>query len=247
MSFDELQSRILTPWHQSAPFTISGTIITKDSPIEEIKVTQTDEPQRVWADRHNARQEANNVCDLATDRYLLPIRHGQDLTFDLLFAGKKALCPNADVALIEQICKRTPYAARILLNRQRKGKISYNIEDEYDVQDLLHAILRAYLKYSVQEDPLPKVSGTRASRADISIEELGILIEIKYVRSPDDQKTIFDDFSMDVLLYTSWSHLKTLLYVIYNSGDLRDPEALEKLSGPRVDNGKEFDVRIVLA
>lgn len=247
MTFDELQTRILTPWHQSAPFTVSGKIVNKDSQIEEINVTQTDEPQRVWADRHDARQDAINVCDLATDRRMLPIWHGQDLTFDLLFAGKKEPCPSADVALIEQICKRMPYAARILLNRQRKGKISYTIEDEYDVQDLLHALLRAYLKYSVQEDPLPKVSGTRASRADISIEELGILIEIKYVRSPDDQKTIFDDFSRDVLLYTSWPHLKTLLYVIYNSGDLRDPEALEKLSGPRATNGKEFDVKIVLA
>ena len=42
-------------------------------------------------------------------------------------------------------------------------------------------------------------------------------------------------------------HLRTLLYVIYNADDLRDPEALEKLSGPKQINGMEFDVKIILA
>jgi hypothetical protein len=49
-------------------------------------------------------------------------------------------------------------------------------------------MIRGYLKYSVQEDPLPKVSGAKAGRADISIEEIGVLIEIEYVRGPEDQK-----------------------------------------------------------
>jgi len=247
LTFDDLQQYILTPWHQSAPFTVSGKIITKDSQIEEIKVTQTDEPKRILAEQHDARQRAHHVLDMATDRHMLPIWHGRDLTFELLFAGKKEVAPNADVTLIERICKRMPNAARILLNRRRKGKMPFEVEDEYDVQDLLHATLRAYLKYSVQEDPLPKVAGTRSGRADISIEEIGVLIEIKYVRSPDDQKTIFDAFTQDLILYTSWPYLRTLLYVIYNADDLRDPEALEKLSGLKNINGKQFDVKIILA
>lgn len=246
LSFGQLTVRILTPWHQSTPFTVCGKILNKNSKIEEIKVTQTDEPQNMWADRHNSRQRANNVCDMATDRQMLPIWHGTDYTYELLFAGKKEEAPDADLALVERLCTRISNAARIIGNRQRKGKQSYTIADEYDVQDLLHAVLRAYLKYSVQEDPIPKVAGTRSSRADISVQELGILIEVKFVRSPEDQKTIFDDFSRDLVLYTSWSHLKTLLYVIYNSSDLADPEALQKLSGPKEINGKRFDVRVVL-
>ena len=247
LSFDQLQSRILVPWHQSSPFTVSGKIITKDSQIEEIMVTYTKEQQSIWADRHNARKRAAKIADLATDRRMLPIWHGDDFTYEFLFAGKKQLTPDADVSMIEQICKRVPNAARILYNRQRKDKTPYIVEDEYDVQDLLHAILRTYLKYSVQEDPLPKVAGTKSSRADISIEDIGILIEIKYVRSPDDQKRIFDEFSQDLVVYTSWGPLRTLLFVIFNSGDLRDPEALEKLSGPKKFNDIEFDVRIILA
>jgi len=244
--FSQLMARVLTPWHQSSPFTVSGKIINKNSKIEEIKITQTNDPQQVWADRHNTRQRANNVLDIATDRHMLPVWHGTDYTYELLFEGKKEEAPNADLALVERICGRISNAARIICNRRRKGKVSYLIVDEYDAQDLLHSILRAYLKYSVQEDPIPKVAGTRSSRADISIQELGILIEVKFVRSPDDQKIIFDDFSRDLLLYTSWTPLKTLLYVIYNSSDLADPEALQKLSGSKEINGKRFDVRIIL-
>jgi len=72
--------------------------------------------------------------------------------------------------------------------------------------------LRAYLKYSVQEDPLPKIGAAKSSRADISIEELGILIEAKYVHGPDDQKRIFEEYSQDLVLYAAWPYLKTLIF-----------------------------------
>lgn len=247
LSFTALTQRILTPWHQSSPFTVSGKIINKASSIEEIKVTQTNEPMRAWADRHNTRMEAQSVWDRATDRKMLPVWNGSDHTYELLFKGKQEEPTDADPSLIERICTRIRYAASILCNRSRKGKRSYFVEDEYDVQDLLHAVLRAHLKFSVQEDPLAKVAGARSGRIDISVEDLGILIEVKYVRSPHDQKSIFDDFSRDLVLYASWSPLKTLLYVIYNSSDLADPEALQKLSGPKEIDGKRFDVRIILA
>jgi hypothetical protein len=154
--------------------------------------------------------------------------------------------PEADVAIVERLCRRLPQAVRILANRQRKGKAQYEISDEYDVQDLLHALLRAYLKYSVQEDPIPKAAGTRFGRADISIQDLGVLIEVKYVRGPDDQRKIFDQFSQDLVLYAQWPYLRMLLLLIYNSADLRDAEALEKLSGAQQVNDRRFEVKVVL-
>lgn len=247
LSFAALTERILMPWHQSCPFVVSGKIISRNTAIEEIKVTQTKESAQAWAQDHNARMEARGIGDLATDRKMLPVRKGNDYTYELLFAGKKEQAPDADLALVERVCTRIGYAARILCNRPRKGKKSYAISDEYDVQDLLHAVLRAHLKYSVQEDPLAKVAAARSGRIDISVEDLGILIEVKYVRSPKDQKAIFDDFSRDLVLYAAWKPLKTLLYVIYNSSDLADPEALQKLGGSKEIADKRFDVRIVLA
>jgi REase_DpnII-MboI len=243
----ELQRQIVEPWLQSRPFTISGKIVRSSDQVEEIKIAYTPESQQFYADRHNAEMRAKGIGDMATNRELLPLSKGKDYTYEMLFSTKTEPAIDADVALIEQLCKRIGKSARILSNRQRKDKSSYSIEDEYDVQDLLHAILRAFLKYSVQEDPLQKVAGTRSSRADISIEELGIIIELKFVRSPDDQKKIFDEFSKDLVLYSAWQPLKTLFFVIYNSSDLRDPELLEKLSGTKEISEKRFNTVIILA
>jgi REase_DpnII-MboI len=112
------------------------------------------------------------------------------------------VAPVPEVALVKQVCRRLPHAARILGSRSRANKAPFTIEDKYDVQDLLHATLRAYLKYSVQEDPLPKVAGAKAGRADISIEEVGVLIEVKFVHGPQDQKRIFEEHSQDLVLYS---------------------------------------------
>jgi len=117
LSFSDLSSRILNPWHQSAPFTISGKIITKDSRIEEIKITHTEEPRKVWAERHNARKRSANIMDMATDRRMLPVWHGNDFTYELLFAGKAESTPDSDLSLIELLCRRLPNASRILATR----------------------------------------------------------------------------------------------------------------------------------
>jgi len=50
-----------------------------------------------------------------------------------------------------------------------------------------------------------------------------------------------------LVLYAAWQPLKTLLFVIYNSSDLRDPESLEKLSGIKEIDGKRFDTIVILA
>jgi REase_DpnII-MboI len=246
LTFQDLKRTVITPWHSGSPFAVSGTIVRSDQ-VTKIRIVHTQEPQDTFARRHDSSMRASGIADLATNRRSLPFSEGEDVTFVLLFEGKASPEPEPDVALVERICRRLPQAAKILAVRSRKGKSPFDIVDEYDVQDLLHGILRAYLKHSVQEDPLPKVAAAKGGRADVSIEALGVLIEVKYVHSPDDQKRIFEEFSQDLVLYAQWSHLRTLIYLIYNSGDLRDAEAFERLAGQQEVNGRRFDVRIVLS
>lgn len=164
----------------------------------------------------------------------------------MLFANLGASEPEPEIGLIVRLCERLPAAARIL-SKRRKGKRAYEVKDEYDVHDLLHALIRGYLKYSVQEEPLGKIAGAVSGRADIAIEELGAIIEVKFARGPQDQQKLIDEFSNDLLLYTKWVHLGHFIYLVYNSQDLRDPEAMEKLSGEQTINGVSFRTYIVLA
>lgn len=135
-----------------------------------------------------------------------------------------------DNDLVRYLCSRISRAARVLKHRSH-GKPPFEVADEYDVQDLLHSLLRGYVKHAVKENPLPKVAGGPSSRADICIEDLGILIEVKYVRSPSDQKAIMKQLSEDMVFYTAWEHLRFLIFLVYNADDLSDPESLDALSG----------------
>ncbi|MHB8252158.1 MAG: PD-(D/E)XK nuclease domain-containing protein [Acidiferrobacter sp.] len=247
LSFQDLEKTIVSPWNARRPFTVAGTLVRSTDSVESIRITHTDQPQSYYARHHEQRMSAAGICDLSTNRKLLPISKGTDRTHELLFSGIEESTHVPDVDLVERLCKRLPQAARILAIRSRKGKAGYEITDEYDVQDLLHALMRGYLKYSVQEDPLPKVAGAKSGRVDISVDDLGILIEIKYVHGPEDQKRLLEEYSQDLVLYAQWVHLRTLIYLIYNSADLRDAEAFERLTSTQEIGGKRFDVRIILA
>ncbi len=246
-SFNQIETQILKPWREAKPFTISGFIISNINQIQSIRLVQTEHPKEHYSHKHNARMRASGISDLATDRKTLPFDKGTDYTHELLFNEIESPSPDADVSLILQLCQRLPHAARIISNRNRKGKASYNISDEYDVQDLLHTIIRCYLKYSVQEEPIGIVAAASSSRADIVIEDLGTIIELKYVHGPSDQKRLVDEYAKDLIQYAQWPHLKSFIYVIYNSADLREPEAFEKLAGRKEINEKPFMSHIVLA
>lgn len=246
LSFEELQKQIVLPWHQDGVFPVSGLVVNGRAAVHSIRIAQTDKPKEDFANQWNAECRANKVADMATDRRLVPIWRGKDYTHDLLFSGLQKQLPDPEIELVVRLCKRLPAAARILANR-RSGKTPFSMSDEYDVQDLMHSILRAYVKHSVTEEPMGKIAGVRHGRADIAIEDLQTIIEAKFVRGPDDQRRLVEEYSNDLLLYTKWPSLKHLIFLIYNSQDLRDPEAFEKLEGPQNVNGVEFNVYMALA
>nr|VFK24393.1 MAG: hypothetical protein BECKLFY1418C_GA0070996_11765 [Candidatus Kentron sp. LFY] len=215
LEFSELQRTIVVPWHSGNPFTISGVIIRSSENVTKIRIAHTPQPTIFYAEQHYARMNAAGIADLATDTRLLPFGAGEDLTYDLLFSGSAQQVPDVDLAIVKQLCERLPKTTSILEKRTRKNKQPYEISDEYDVQDLLHSLLRGFVKYSIQQEtPLPKVAGAKSSRADLLIEDLGILIEIKYAHGPNDQKRIFEEYSQDLVLYAKWNSLTNLLFVI---------------------------------
>ncbi len=249
LNIEQIVAQVVEPWREARPFNVGGIVVNSADEVAEIKVVRT--PQslegciRDFEYRMSEKGRPGNV----TDERLIPFWDSDEYTNEFLYSedGPGAPVPAADVALVRKICERLPYAARILGSRSRKDKQPYTIEDEYDVQDLLHAVIRAYVKYSVQEDPIGKVAATRYSRADISIEDLGVLVEVKYVRGPEDQKRVVDEHSQDLVLYAKWEPLRRLILLVYNSSVLRDAEALEQLAGRHEVTGRTFEVDVVLA
>lgn len=245
---DQIKLQIVDPWRSGKPFNVSGTIVKNRDLLEEIRIVQTDRTLEAYASEHYESMRRSGIADLATDARLLPFGKGRDYTNQLLFEELEDAAAEAapDAGILLRLCERLPSAARVLTTRQR-NKPPYVIQDEYDVQDLLHALVRGYFKYSVAEEPLGKVAGTKSGRADLALEELGVIIETKYVRGPNDQIRIVEEFAQDLLLYAQWMPLKTFIYLVYNSRDLRDPEALNKLGGNHEIAGKKYRTYVVLA
>ncbi len=167
----------------------------------------------------------------------------EQIELKLQHAGVTRMTASAEIELVLQLCSRLNHSAKVL-NRRRSNKQPFEVVDEYDVQDLLKAVLRAYFKYSVSEDPISKVANV-SSRADFAIEDLGVIIEAKYVHSPNEQSRIVREFAEDLLLYSKCPFLAHFIYFVYGADDLNEPELLDQLAGHQEINGKRFKAHIV--
>lgn len=167
----------------------------------------------------------------------------KQLGMKLQYLGVTKISASAEIDLAIQLCGRLNHSARVL-NRRQRNKPPFEMADEYDVQDLLKSILRAYFKYTVSEEPISKIAGA-SSRADFAIEDLGMIIEAKYVHGPGDQSRIVTEFGADLVFYSKCPFLEHFIYLVYGADDLNDPELLDKLSGPQTVNGRRFIAQVV--
>ncbi|MDQ7909083.1 hypothetical protein RB614_31630 [Phytohabitans sp. ZYX-F-186] len=77
-----------------------------------------------------------------------------------------------------------------------KHPIRWEVSSEREVQDIVWILLRAVFDDLVDEEPLPQL-GHSSYRSDFGLPHLGVLVEIKYVRSAGEfkhiEKQVFED------------------------------------------------------
>lgn len=121
--------------------------------------------------------------------------------------------------LLEKIFKNFHRCCRQLLIRHAQ-KETLKIENEYDVQDLLHAILKLHFDDVRAEVSTPQYAG-RNSRIDFILNEHDIAIEVKKTRDNLKEKEIGDELLIDIARYQqSYPKIKLLICFVY------DPEEL---------------------
>ncbi len=109
-----------------------------------------------------------------------------------------------------------------------------SINDEYDVQDLVHALLKIKIMDIRREECTPSSAG-KSARMDIIIKEIETVIEVKMTRNKLRDKEIGDQLIVDIERYKSHPDCKNLICFIYDPhGFIVNPEGLVKdLSGSR--------------
>ena len=114
----------------------------------------------------------------------------------------------------------------IQLNRRRQGRAGMAIDDEYDVQDILHAILKLHFKDVSAEVVAPQFAGA-SSRMDFLLRNEEIAIEVKKTRRGLNDRQLGDELLIDVARYSTHEKCQHLIFFIY------DPER-------RIENPQTF-------
>ncbi|MBS9394050.1 MAG: hypothetical protein HEQ30_13160 [Dolichospermum sp. OL01] len=133
---------------------------------------------------------------------------------------------------IKILCNRFDLVARQIQIRHSKRK-TIEINDEYDVQDLFHALLTLYFDDIRDEEWTPSYAG-RASRTDFLLKQEQTVIEIKKTREKLTNKEVGEQLIIDITRYKSHPDCKTLICFVYDpERKIKNPRGLENdLSKP---------------
>lgn len=103
-----------------------------------------------------------------------------------------------------------------------------DIIDEYDVQDLLHAILKLHFKDVRAEEYTPSYAGS-STRMDFLLKEEKIVIEVKKTRERLADKDVGQQLILDAAHYSSHPNCKELICFVYDPENrIKNPRGLEK-------------------
>jgi hypothetical protein len=142
------------------------------------------------------------------------------------------------VKAVLAICDRFHEVARQLTHR-RENRATLEIKDEYDVQDLLHALLRIHFDDIRPEEWTPSYGGG-SSRMDFLLKDHAIVIEAKMTRKGLGAKEVSEQLIIDAAKYRQYADCKTLVCLVYDpSAFVKNPRGIErdlaKLSGNGLD------------
>ncbi len=130
------------------------------------------------------------------------------------------------VFLIGLLCDRFHLIAKQLRQRHADRQ-TLDIEDEYDVQDLLHSLLKIYFDDVRPEEWNPSYAGC-STRADFLLKDEQVIIEVKKTRASLKAKQIGEQLIIDIAHYKNHSDCKSLYCFIYDpEGYISNPKGIQ--------------------
>lgn len=116
--------------------------------------------------------------------------------------------------LLRIIIRGLPRAMQPLIHR-RKGAQSLLFNSEYDIQDLLHALMRPWISDIRPEEFCPSYAG-KNTRMDFLLPEHNLVIETKRVRDKAHASKVGDELIIDIEHYRKHQNANHLWCVIYD-------------------------------
>jgi hypothetical protein len=129
------------------------------------------------------------------------------------------------ISLVVEVCTRFPLLVRELATRYDKRE-PIAIADEYDVQDLVRALMRLHFDDVRPEENVPSYAGSR-TRMDFLLKRESVVVETKMTRANLKQRQVVAELIQDKAHYANHPACKTLVCFVYDPDGLLDnPTAL---------------------
>jgi hypothetical protein len=139
--------------------------------------------------------------------------------------SRQVAAEGPDVPALISILRGSHRVARQLRFR-REGRATLEVHDEYDVQDLLHALLKIDFDDVRPEEWTPSYAG-KSSRTDFLLKNEKIVVETKKTKTVTSARNLGDELIIDISRYKEHPDCKTLLCFIYDpEGYVQNPEGL---------------------
>jgi hypothetical protein len=168
----------------------------------------------------------------------------QPLTLTSDYRG--SMKPTEISELLEILLKGLRRAMHPLTHR-RKGAQALSFSTEYDVQDLLHALLRPWVADIRPEEFTPSYAGS-STRMDFLLPKHKVVIEVKFVRDGTHAKKIGDELIIDIAHYQRHTDCDYLWCAVFdqdhrltNAGGLKND-----LEGERSTKDGKIQVKVLV-
>lgn len=136
------------------------------------------------------------------------------------------------------------HAVVMQLRDRHSQRPTLDVNDEYDVQDLMHSLLRINFDDVRAEEWVPSYAGA-ASRTDFLLPQIETVVEIKKTRQGLNARAVGEQLIIDIAKYKRHPQCRLLVCFVYDpEGRIANPSGIENdlNSG---DHGIEVRVSIV--
>jgi hypothetical protein len=149
-------------------------------------------------------------------------------------------------AQLMQVINNFPMAARIVEDRSHQ-RPPYLIANEYDVQDLLFAIIRSVFEDAKREEWTPQMAGS-SKRIDIVIGSIQTVVKVKFVRDRAHSRSVADELRIDFECYHERVECEQFVALVFDpEHHVMDPDQFSKdLSGLRQKRAHSFNVSVLV-
>ncbi|WP_146742389.1 hypothetical protein [Oleiagrimonas sp. MCCC 1A03011] len=113
------------------------------------------------------------------------------------------------------------------LRQRSRGRIGFDSDDEFDLQDALEAALHLHFTDVKREETTPSWAGS-STRIDFLVPEAEAAIEVKRVRPDHREKSLANELLLDIARYPTHPGCTHLFFLIYDPDErLTNPQGLQ--------------------